>query len=169
MKHWRKCFHVLMYPTKGQVASQTAVVAAGPSTAAYASPQLSPTTTALIQWIKTLSWDFCPSCSSLYTLPMLCSFENPYKSSKKQPQCPCFTGKYIVPSPHNIPHPLAKLQWEDNYILSPFAIDCGRLEVKEHGYCQKTGLINLKWSSEAVIDKINNVIDDNQHLRCSNA
>ena len=100
---------------------------------------------------------------------MLYSFENAYKSTKKAPQCPCSTGKYIVPSPHHIPRPLANLQWEGDCVLSPFVIDCERFVMKEHGYRQKTGLINLKWSPEFVIDKINDLADDNQRLRCSNA
>ena len=123
------------------------------------------TTSQLKQWIHSLSWDYCELCNSVYP----CKLLPPHLQSKraKQPStCPCTTSQYVIPQPHHIPEPLTSLSWQDNAVLSPFILDCGPYEHKQHGYRCKTGLSKVLCNPRSVVDRINDLSDNVQQEKC---
>ncbi len=154
--HWDNRFSLLLYPKSHDLNVRThpddIVIPESNENIIVIAKQLE-------EWILSMSWDFCPNCFSLITLPMLPMVLKSKKTSKKQPTCNCVTKHYRIPEAIEFPEVLTSLNWKDNKVLSPFDIDCGRYVRKEHGYRQKTGIIRLTCSEFSVEQKILNVSD----------
>ena len=119
-------------------------------------------------WANNMSWTFCATCNSLSTKILPYNFTSkPANSIKKN--CVCTQSRYIIPRYKNIPDPLLNLSVEDINVLRPFNVFLEDQERQSHGYKVKTSHVNLRISEPSVEQKIRNLTDETQQLRCRNA
>ncbi len=119
-------------------------------------------------WATYSSWSYCLKCKCLFTKILPYNFGKRPKN-KAVKHCSCSSERYVIPLHADIPAKLLNLTVEDINVLRPFYLFLENSETQSHGYRTKCCPIKLRMSDKSVIDKIQELDDDNQQIRCQDA
>ena len=119
-------------------------------------------------WIEHLSWTYCNSCKMLKMQRLLPNyFKRPLLKFSKE--CTCIKNVYINPTEDKIPDVLKGLTHKEMVVLRPLTVHIGDYVKKQNGYRQKTNLFRLTWSTNSVLEKINDLTCVESRNRCIKA
>ena len=119
-------------------------------------------------WAIYNAWTYCSECNSVTPKIMPYNFTKRPKN-KKSRKCACLDSRYIVPRIKEIPPSLLSLTPDDINILRPFYLYLEETQQQSHGYQVKCCPIKLRTSQQSIEEKINDITDTTQKLRCQNA